>query len=263
MPSAPKFEAPQGQPLHEVEFRAITESLAGNGVLNNGDLQVTDGTNALEVDVAAGTVYYVATEYTYAGASPAATLTAGDANYDRWDTIAFDTATTSVVVHEGTPEQYPTAPDIGGGELLLATVYVPAGASDIGSSNIRNWRAKFSNEAEEVHYDDSEGFFGQSSVEGALDQANDLLVRRDYPTNAGALVLTDMPVDGNAAAGTEESYTWAVDGTAILKAYAESDGAGGIQNQKVIGLPHLLAGEQGVTNFHTLRVIRNDGAADK
>lgn len=230
MPSAPKLDAPQGNPLFEVQFRAISESLAGNGVLSNTDFEVTAGAGSLEIDVAAGTAYYVATEYTYGGATPAATLTGGDATYDRWDTIAFDTATTSVVVHEGTAEQYPTPPDIASDELLLAIVYVPAGATDVADSNILNWRAKFSNESEEVHYDDTNSYWGTDNVEAVLDAAPSEFVQRDYATNSGALVLTDMPVDGNAAAGTEQSYTWSIDSTALLTAYAESDGAGGLQN---------------------------------
>ena len=249
MPSAPKLEAPQGQPLHDVQFRAISESLAGNGVLTNSDLEVTDGTNALEIDVASGTVYYVATEYTYAGASPAATLSSGDATYDRWDTIAFDTGTSSVVVHEGTPAQYPEPPDISGGEVLLAIVFVASGATDIGSSDILNWRAKFSNESEEVHYDDSTGYWGADNVESVLDAAPSEFVQRDYATNSGALVLTDMPVDGNASAGTEQSFAWAIDSLELLKVYAESDGSGGIQNAMVrLENSGLQIGEPGVDN---------------
>jgi len=42
-----------------------------------------------------------------------------------------------------------------------------------------------------------------------------------------------MVVDGNSTAGTEHSYLFAVDGSTVLKVYAESDGAGGIQNARV------------------------------
>lgn len=253
MPDAPKLEAPQGQPLFDVQFRAISESLAGNGVVAKSDLEVTDGTNAMEIDVASGTVYYIATEYTFGGAAPAATLTTGDGTYDRWDTIAFDTADSTITVHEGTPEQYPTPPDIAGGEMLLAIVYVPAGATDIGSSNILNWRATFSNEAEDVHYDDTQGFYGVSSVEAALDTAIDKFVDAAGDSLTGALDVSgvtpapvdlglnpglyssviDAAVDGTDAAGIEESYTFSVDGTDLLKLYAESDGAGGIQNTQI------------------------------
>jgi len=42
-----------------------------------------------------------------------------------------------------------------------------------------------------------------------------------------------MPVTSAASAGTVESYSAQVDGTAILTVYSESDGAGGIQNKRV------------------------------
>lgn len=48
--------------------------------------------------------------------------------------------------------------------------------------------------------------------------------------DGGAERLADMSVTGTPAAGTEESYSLAVDATDLLKLYAEADGAGGIQN---------------------------------
>lgn len=52
-------------------------------------------------------------------------------------------------------------------------------------------------------------------------------------TNPGNITFIDAPVDSTPAAGTEESYAFAVDGTDILTIYAEADGSGGIQNQAV------------------------------
>jgi len=43
----------------------------------------------------------------------------------------------------------------------------------------------------------------------------------------------DLPVTSAAPAGTKESYTAQIDGTSLLTVYAESDGAGGIQNYGV------------------------------
>jgi len=240
MPTAAKLQWPQGQPLFEVQWRAVAESLAGNGVRSASDLEVTATATDLEIQVASGTAYYLASESTL-GAAETHTLSAGptttttvngsEVEDERWDTVYLDTSTESSGVREGTPAPDPEPPDVQGDELLLAVVYVPHAATDVPDSDVLNWRAQFSNEAEEIHYDDPEGFFGQDSVAGALNDANDVLVRRDYPTNSGALVLTDMPVDGNAAAGTEQSFTWAIDAEAFLTVYAESDGAGGIQAQ--------------------------------
>lgn len=241
MPSADAFEAPQGHPLHGVMLRAITEGLAGNGILNNGDLEVTATANALELNVAGGTVYYVASEYNTAGGT--LQLSQGDATYDRWDTVYFDTGTSSIGVHEGTPAQYPEPPDIAGGELLLAVVYVAQDATDVTDSDILNWRAKFSNEAEEVHFNDSTGAYGVNDVEAALDTIDLDWARGRDNTISGVLAtlganpgsfgaIVDSVVDGNSAAGTAHSYSFQLDATTFLEIYAESDGAGGIQNAR-------------------------------
>lgn len=54
-----------------------------------------------------------------------------------------------------------------------------------------------------------------------------------YGTNAGAVTFLDMPVTAAAADNTEESYAFKIDGQTILKVYAQSDGAGGIDNTRL------------------------------
>jgi hypothetical protein len=203
VPSAPEFEAPQGTPFHSVQLRAISESLAGNGVVANGDLEVTATATDLEIQVAAGTYFYIATNYTL-GAAETHTLSAGDGTNDRWDTVYFDTATQTSGVREGTPAQNPVAPDIQNDEALLAVIYVPSGATDVPDSDILNWRAKFSNEAEEVHYNDTPGVYPGNSVEDALDELQEAAQISAYPLAIGDLdnpyslpVITDMDVNGN------------------------------------------------------------------
>jgi len=51
-----------------------------------------------------------------------------------------------------------------------------------------------------------------------------------FDDDAGQQVLVDLPVTATPTAGTEESYTLAIDATDILKIYAEADSSGGIQN---------------------------------
>jgi hypothetical protein len=55
----------------------------------------------------------------------------------------------------------------------------------------------------------------------------------NYGTNPGAIVVGDSSITSGSGAGTAHSYAWRVDGSEILKVYAESDGAGGIQNPGV------------------------------
>ncbi|MEK7993489.1 MAG: hypothetical protein AAB403_06750, partial [Planctomycetota bacterium] len=70
----------------------------------------------------------------------------------------------------------------------------------------------------------------QIEVGGALTVGAGL----EFAEDAGAVTAIDLPVSATATAGTEESYTFKIDGTNILKAYAESNAAGGIQNLRVL-----------------------------
>jgi len=51
--------------------------------------------------------------------------------------------------------------------------------------------------------------------------------------DGGAKNLMDMSVTGGPSVGTEESLSISVDGNNFIKAYAEADGAGGIQNSEI------------------------------
>lgn len=219
MPSAAKIQWPQGQPLFEVQWRAVAESLAGNGVVSASDLEVTATANDLEIQVAAGDAFYVGVTYTLGSAS-AFTLSAGDGTYDRWDTVYFDTATSSAGVREGTPAASPEPPDVQGDELLLAIVYVPQNATDVPDADVLNWRAQFSNEAEAIHYDDNPGVYPGNDVEAALDELQEAAQITAYPlaiadldSPYGLPVITDMDVAGTdlTDAGTvlyESANTW-------------------------------------------------------
>ena len=191
MPTAAKIQWPQGQPLFQVQWRAVAESLAGNGVRSASDLEVTATATDLEIQVAAGTAFYLASE-SVLGAAETHTLTAGDGTYDRWDTVYFDTATNSSGVREGTPEASPEPPDVQGDELLLAVVYVPQGATDVPDEDVLNWRAQFSNEAEEIHYNDTTGVYGIDSVAEALNELQEAAQISAYPLAPA----TDLAVNG-------------------------------------------------------------------
>lgn len=230
MPDADSFEWPQGKPLFEVMWRAVTESLAGNGVVNNGDLEITATTNDMEIQIASGTAFYVATEYTLSS-SKAITLSNGDSTHDRWDTVYFDTSVSDAGVREGTPASNPEPPDIQGSELLLGFVYVPASATDVSSSNILNWRATFSNEAEEVHYDDSTGTYSVSNVDAALDELQEAAKINSHPLSLSS--DTDMDVNGTDL--TDSTLT----GTVL---YESTNGW--FRNEKIQALANFTSDEQ-------------------
>jgi len=238
MPTAAKLQWPQGQPLFEVQWRAVAESLAGNGVRSASDLKVTATATDLEIQVASGTAYYLASESTL-GAAETHTLSAGDGTHDRWDTVYIDTSTDSSGVREGTPAADPEPKDVQGDELLLAVVYVPSGATDVPDSDVLNWRAQFSNEAEEVHYDDSTGTYSVSSVDAALDELQEAAQISAHPLAIGDLaspyglpVVTDMDVAGTDL--TDSS------GPGVL--YESSNGW--FRNEVVQALTNLTGDEQ-------------------
>lgn len=137
--TAPTFEWPQGQPLFETNWQAVSQSLRGNGVLSKNALEVTATANAMEIQVDIGEAFFE--RQTYRLTDPERhTLSEGDADHDRWDSIYFDTSTGASAVREGTPAANPEPPSLNGDELLLAVVYVPATASDLSDANILNWR---------------------------------------------------------------------------------------------------------------------------
>ncbi len=68
-----------------------------------------------------------------------------------------------------------------------------------------------------------------------------------FPEDSGVVTAFDMPVSSSATTGTAESYAFKVDGTNVLKVYAESDGAGGMQNPEV-----FITGDLTVSGTTTL-----------
>lgn len=72
------------------------------------------------------------------------------------------------------------------------------------------------------------------TIEGTLHKDNNIYTGPIQITeNAGAVTLVDMSVTDTPAQGVEQSYALKIDGTTVLKIYAESDGSGGIQNQRI------------------------------
>lgn len=138
--TAPEFEWPQGQPLFETNWEAVTTGLRGNGVIAKDHLEVNATPTPLEISVALGEVYFEGTTYRLTSAEKH-TLSAGDGTNDRWDTIYFDSSTGASAVREGTPAVQPEPPETNDNELLLAVVYVEANATNVSDSEILNWRS--------------------------------------------------------------------------------------------------------------------------
>jgi hypothetical protein len=252
------FEWPIGDPLFEVSLDAIAEGIDGNGVLASGDLQVTATANANEIQVAAGDLWYAGSVYSL-GAAETHVLTDGNATYDRWDSVVFDTGTGSSTVLEGNAEANPEPPSPAAGQVLLAYIYVASGETDVTDSEIKNFRV-FSTDAADVRLNDSAGDYSSTEVEGALTE----VVRNVLGTDVGAFGdVIDADVTSTPTAGTEQSYGFGVDGNTLLKLYAEADGSGGIQDRRRVELPEsdFRLGEPGVDSQNEIQnyTVDNNG----
>lgn len=245
-PTAAHIEWPEGNPLFEVNWRAVSEALSGNGIMGKDDLFVSaDSGTAMGLTVDSGSVFYNGNQYTLS-TTQSLVLNGGHDTYDRWDTICYNITDGEVKVRQGEPSASPEPPDIKGDEIMLAVVYVAQTTTNVGDGDVMNWRAQ-SLESTSLSFDDPN--FTASTVGDALNEAVSKFLEASGDSLTGTLdvsnaglpfslgtnngvfgALVDMTVDANATGGNEQSFTLALDGTDFLKLYAEADGSGGIQN---------------------------------
>lgn len=148
MPEADRFEAPQGGTFHGNLLEAVTEAFAGNGILDEGEGEVTpDGSTLMGIDVAAAPtgIRYAGNTYNPSSASftlsDGPTTTTNSQDDRRVDIVYLNAGTGSYAVTEGTADPNPVPPTTPSNALLLAVVLVPHGATDLSADNILNWRA--------------------------------------------------------------------------------------------------------------------------
>lgn len=285
MPEADKIQWPQGEPQFENHWRAITEALAGNGVVGNGDFEVTATVNDMEIEVSTGTAFYTGSTYSLT-ATESHTLSSADSTNDRWDTVYFDTSTATSGVRDGIAEVNPEPPDIQGDEILLATVYVPATATDIPDAQILNWRTH-SNDADTTYLKDSANDYNGETVEEAFTQViregGDPLegpldlssfsgsAPLDLGENPGIFgAIVDMTVNDDSPEGTVHSYDMKIDGKPLLELRAESDGTGGVKNLEArfsvptnIGLSDLANYDLNGANLIDTGMVIYDATEDR
>lgn len=208
-----------GDPLHPVYWQGfLPDALSGTGILSSGDLDVTATATDLEIEVAAGTLWYDGAEHELASAETH-TLSAGDGSDDRWDTVFFDTSTDSSGVREGTAGSTPDPPDVQGDEVLLAWVYVASGATDVADSDIYTVRPTHQ-DAANTRYDDAAWTPSASTVKAALDELQEAAQITAYPidvatdTEASAFPLANADLANSSltvTAGTALSGGGSVD----------------------------------------------------
>lgn len=221
MPEADTFDAPQGGTFHGELLEPITEAFTGNGVLANGDGEVTaDSNTAMGIQVAAAGagIAYDATIYTPTSASftlsdgPTSTTTVDGTDVDdrRVDIVVFNADSGAYETVEGTADPNPVPPATPANALLLAVVLVAHEAIDIGDSEILNWRARPSGA---VKTGGGEAEFGGGLHVGA--DETDPVTETSSPTSftytAGSTrdihESTDVALSNNSGASATEDVT--------------------------------------------------------
>jgi len=199
MTTTPGYEWPQNDPLFDLSLDMVAEGVGGNGVLTEGDLNVTTTANANEIQVAAGEVFYNGTVYSE-GAASTFTLSSNTAGDDRWDLVYYDTGVPSPAVREGTPELEPEPPLLQAGEFGIAYVYVADGQTDVTDSEVKNWQS-LGDRADATYLEDSAGDYASDTVEGALGEISDDYVDESGDTMTGQLDISSggLLVSGGGA----------------------------------------------------------------
>lgn len=82
-----------------------------------------------------------------------------------------------------------------------------------------------------IYHDGTNGYLASSSGDVVV-SPNLQTGTITFPADAGAVTIVNMPITA-AAINTEESYSFQIDSTTVLKVYGESTGAGGLQNARV------------------------------
>lgn len=272
MTTADKYEFPQGDPLFNTTWRAVSDANDGNGILNSDDFRLNHISGTMRTEVLSGDLWYDSKYHSYGGGFDHE-HSAGDAENDRWDTVYYDTDTKTPAVREGIPEPNPEPPDIGADEFLLGYVYVPQGATELTDDYLKNWRSH-AQRAENTRLNDAEDYYDATEVEEAFREAFEIFVNvggdvlngpldlsefdgsapfdlGENPTGFGSIV--DAIVDGGSPQGTEHSYEFALDGETFVRIYAESDGAGGVENARVELVPttHVESDLETAENIRT------------
>lgn len=114
------------------DLRIITDAIGATGV-ESGCAVTAQGSPNMTVAVAAGVVRVDAAYVVVSGSN--VTITAANATYARFDLITVDGSGTKAAV-AGTASSNPVFPPIPASRVVLAAVYVPAGDTAIGSTQI-------------------------------------------------------------------------------------------------------------------------------
>lgn len=155
-------------------------------------------------------------------------LTFGD---DDDFSIRYDSSRDELVIEDETDDQIKQTFD------KVGDVFFPNGAVHIEEDNTPLFLGQGDDAS--IQYDGNNLVVNPQNVgSGVLDvtagginlSGNDAI---SYGEDGGVITALEMSVTGTPGAGTEQSYSFDIDGTTLFKAFAEADGVGGIQNESM------------------------------
>lgn len=115
----------------------------------------TDGASGLQVDVAAGVLWYNGKPYYEAAAT--VTATTADGSNPRIDYVVYDQSAAAYQFVTGTAAASPNPPTLTADQVLIAEVYVPAAATTLAAANIIDKRVvSYTPASTEVWYVDTD-----------------------------------------------------------------------------------------------------------
>lgn len=181
-----QFEVGIAEGVHALDYNQRAWYDEGYAVVSG--CAPSDGSGDLEVDIASGSIYFGGSEVSVA--SQTVTLTAGQTD-PRKDTIWLDSNGNAQVTN-GTPaaplprgaaraDTYQPAPPMPGTtpSVVVAVVWVPSGAGDIGSADIQDRRSDATSRAHDMtvaRLDVNPLASGQITATGGSDPAADVTV---------------------------------------------------------------------------------------
>lgn len=126
-------------PFYHVDYNAISDANDGNGVVSGLIVTERGAGQNMSIDVAAGAALISWIKYTEASTINLG-ISGSHATLPRRDTIIYDASASNPAVLTGTPASEPIPPNTTSGDILLAVVNVPAGATVITNTNIDDGR---------------------------------------------------------------------------------------------------------------------------
>lgn len=194
----PTGKFPQAEP-DKVDFDILVAGLNGTGIISGGAV-TAQGSPDMTVAVAAGSVQVATTAPAQTVAAGNVVITAADSSNPRFDLVVADNTGAKSAV-QGTASATPVFPAIPANSVVLAAVYVPAGATTITTARIVDKRVMLNNRGKRgrstvVTAMSTSATFTTAALLGGLITANQAAAgAATYTMPTGTVMDAAMPAD--------------------------------------------------------------------